>query len=183
MAADMQGEASAAAVEASYDSMLQSNQHAMQQLHRVSPNAVTDVTGFGLIGHLLEMLDSANKKADYPLLAELNLSAIPMLTGAIELVEGGWRSSLYPQLEPYLSRCMFGDQKEISDQLRLRVGLLLDPQTSGGLLATISEANAVILLEGQRGASNSGYGNFVVIGKIKQKPSKMNQQISISLMA
>ncbi|MFT6724050.1 MAG: selenide,water dikinase, partial [Arenicella sp.] len=49
MAADMQGEASAAAVEASYDSMLQSNQHAMQQLHRVSPNAVTDVTGFGLI--------------------------------------------------------------------------------------------------------------------------------------
>ncbi len=191
MAADMQGEASPAAVEASYDSMLLSNHRAMQQLQQVRPNAVTDVTGFGLIGHLLEMLDSANtkgantkrpsKSVDNPsnvaLLAELNLAAIPLLSGALELAEDGWRSSLYPQLEPYLLRCMFSDQTEAAHrphQQRLIIELLLDPQTSGGLLVTISPSSAAALLEGE--------SDYLVVGKIKQKESSVPAPISIKFV-
>jgi selenide,water dikinase len=186
MAADMQGQASATAVTASYDSMLLSNQRAMQQLQQVSPSAVTDVTGFGLIGHLLEMLDGANMKADdksnQALFAELNLADVPLLKGALELAEDGWRSSLYPQLEPYLLRCMFTDQKEVegsTDPRRLAIELLLDPQTSGGLLVTINEANAAVLLEGQSGSDVNFSSNFVVIGKVKKKTSRIADYIGI----
>lgn len=182
MAADMQGEASADAVDTCYESMLLSNHSAMQLLHQAKPNAVTDVTGFGLIGHLLEMLDSVNKRATKTLIAELNLTAIPILNGALELAEAGCRSSLFPQLEPYLLRCMFSDKKSAAysnHQRRLMVELLLDPQTSGGLLATISESNAAALIEGEGLEGKSGY---VVIGKIKEKLSGVPDQIGISIV-
>ena len=180
MAADMQGEASAGAVQACYDSMLLSNNRAMQQLIQVNPNAVTDVTGFGLIGHLLEMLDSADKRANKALFAQLNLTAIPLLAEALELAEAGWRSSLYPQLEPYLLRCMFTEDSAYSTHQRsLAVELLLDPQTSGGLLVTINESNATALLEGE---SDSGC-DYVVIGKIMEKASSVPDQISINIVA
>lgn len=178
MAADMQGEASPAAVQACYASMLSSNYNAMQQLANVSPNAVTDVTGFGLIGHLLEMLDSANKITNKELLAELDLAAIPLLSGALELAEAGWRSSLYPQLEPYLLRSMVTDQTEPAYSVHQRglvMDLLLDPQTSGGLLVTMDEENATALLRGQSG--------YVVIGKIIEKDSELPAQISINIVA
>ncbi|MBL4671712.1 MAG: selenide, water dikinase SelD, partial [Arenicella sp.] len=182
MAADMQGQASAAAVQACYASMMLSNHRAMQQLGNVNPSAVTDVTGFGLIGHLLEMLDSANKKinkkTNKEMLAELNLDAIPLLSGALELTEAGWRSSLYPQLEPYLLRCMFTDQTEVAYPARQRdfvMDLLLDPQTSGGLLVTMDEANAMAMLKGKN--------DYVVIGKIIEKANSMSERIGINIVA
>jgi len=178
MAADMQGEASPAAVQACYASMLSSNYRAMKQLANVSPNAVTDVTGFGLIGHLLEMLDSANKKTNKKMLAELNLATIPLLSGALELAEAGWRSSLYPQLEPYLLRSIVTDQIEPAYALHQRglvMDLLLDPQTSGGLLVTMDEENAAALLAGQ--------SDYVVIGKIIEKDSNTPEQVGINILA
>jgi selenide,water dikinase len=180
MAADMQGQAAAAAVEACYESMLLSNHRAMQQLQHVSPNAVTDVTGFGLIGHLLEMLDSANKSTDKLLLAQLNLADIPLLTGALGLAEAGWRSSLYPQLEPYLLRCNIVEQQlgYSNQQWRSRLELLLDPQTSGGLLVTMNQANATALLDDQNGYQC----DYVVIGKIKQETRRTADQISIDIV-
>jgi selenide,water dikinase len=190
MAADMQGEASAGAVQASYKSMLLSNHRAMQLLHQVSPNAVTDVTGFGLIGHLLEMIDGANRSAgnttNSELIAELNLADIPLLSGALELAEAGWRSSLYPQLEPYLLRCMFANQNETAYSMRQRplaVELLLDPQTSGGLLVTMDEANAKALLERESDFFNDIDSDYVVIGKIKEKASDVPSGISVNIVA
>lgn len=179
MAADMQGQASAGAVMACYKSMESSNHQAMLQLHKVNPNAVTDVTGFGLLGHLLEMLDSTDKKVSTKLVAELNLSAIPMLAGALELAETGWRSSLFTQLEPYLLRCMFTDKKatHYSIQHPLAVELLLDPQTSGGLLATVSQSNATALLE------NEDDFDFVIIGRITQRTNDIADEISIKIVA
>ncbi|MFT6098406.1 MAG: selenide,water dikinase [Arenicella sp.] len=177
MAADMQGQANAAAVQASYASMLLSNHHAMQQLQNIKPNAVTDVTGFGLIGHLLEMLDSASQRLKTSLVAELNLTDIALLSGALELAEAGWRSSLYPQLEPYLLRVMFADQKDPAysvDQRGFVMDLLLDPQTSGGLLVTMDEASATVLL--------SGRNDYVVIGTIIEKASSMPELVSINIV-
>ena len=53
--------------------------------------ACTDITGFGLLGHLIEMIKASSVGV------ELDLEAIPILTGAIETIEMGIISSLYPQ--------------------------------------------------------------------------------------
>jgi selenide,water dikinase len=190
LAADMQGEASADAVTASIDSMLLSNHQEMRELCRVSPSAVTDVTGFGLIGHLLEMLDSStrelnrsnDREATKALIAELDLAAIPVLPGALDLVDAGWRSSLYPQLEPYLQRCTFVDESGSSKQHASIVELLLDPQTSGGLLVTMDEATAATLLEGDGDSGYESNSHFEIIGKIKERTNDVADEISIEFV-
>jgi len=80
---------------------------------------------------LLEMLDSST------LTAELRMADIPLLDGAMDLSKAGFRSTLYPHLQPYLHQC------EVSDELDLQhVDVLLDPQTSGGLLIALSPQRA-----------------------------------------
>lgn len=107
--------------------MLQSNRDAFESLKTIEPHAVTDVTGFGLIGHLLEMLAGGDLKVT------LNANAVPALTGAMRLLEQGWQSSLAPQLEPYRLDCEVDDLVEENS-----IQLMLDPQTSGGLLIAVS---------------------------------------------
>lgn len=172
MAANMQAQAPAASVDAATDTMLRSNADAMAALADHRPTAVTDITGFGLLGHLLEMLDGNKVR----LVAELDLLAIPLLPGALELSASGWRSSLYPQLEPYLARCDIDpkSQAQRSDKNRgWIIELLLDPQTSGGLLATLATADAEKLIQ----QSN----HFVCVGKLLQAESDASDQISIRL--
>lgn len=159
MAADMQAQAPAESVDAATESMLSSNADAMAALADHRPTAVTDVTGFGLIGHLLEMLDGNKQR----LVAELDLLAIPLLTGAFELAASGWRSSLHPQLEPYLARCGIDTKTQAAPSDKNRdttTALLLDPQTSGGLLATLAADDAERLMQAS--------SHFVRIGKVSQ---------------
>ncbi len=126
LAADMAAQAPAEALEAAWATMLTSNRGAYNALREVQPNAVTDVTGFGLIGHLLEML------AEGGLQAELNASSVPSLPYAEQLLEKGWQSSLAPHLEPYLLNCAVDEGVD-----RNLLKLTLDPQTSGGLLIAL----------------------------------------------
>ena len=181
MAADMQAKAPADSVDAAIQMMLLSNAGPMKALSSCHPTAVTDVTGFGLLGHLLEMLDS-NPQA---LVAELNLHDIPLLSGALELATLGWRSSLHPQLDGYLERCDIdpnlqaaesksvlwnddakGDNNldktgKASNKARdANIALLIDPQTSGGLLATLAPDDAARLIQDS--------DHFVSIGKVTQ---------------
>lgn len=125
-AADMQAQAPADAVRAALGSMCQSNREAAAALREVQPHAVTDVSGFGLLGHLLEML------ANSELSTELQSTALPLLEGALELSATGWRSSLYPALVERLDH--LGGREHCAEGW---AELLLDPQTSGGLLAAI----------------------------------------------
>ncbi|OYX25779.1 MAG: selenide, water dikinase SelD [Rhodobacterales bacterium 32-66-7] len=83
--------------------------------------AMTDVTGFGLAGHLLELLTTA---------ATLQLPAIPLMPGAAELAEMGQASSLQPANQAAVSWRMTAPDDP-------RVALLTDPQTCGGLLAAV----------------------------------------------
>jgi len=148
-AADMQAQAPAASVRSAFDSMCQSNREAAAALTLAEPHAVTDVSGFGLLGHLLEMLSGSE------LTAELLVKNVPLLTGALELSASGWRSSLYPALESRLSQC-----GELADAPVGWAELLLDPQTSGGLLAAIPPERLALLQE------NSD--DFVVIAHLKE---------------
>jgi selenide, water dikinase len=100
--------------------------------------AMTDVTGFGLAGHLLEMLETA---------ATLHLSAIPLMDGAAELAAMGQASSLQPANLAAVSWRMTapGDPRAL---------LLTDPQTCGGLLAAVPADRAQDLLAQLRGAGH-----------------------------
>ena len=180
LAADMQGEAQADAVDAAYESMLQGNDRSMQQLKGFSPHAVTDLTGFGLLGHLLEMLDSTAAQAGTRVGAVLDLSAIPLLFGARELATAGWRSSLYPQLKPYLDRCSLSggidgglNQHNADKTYPVEIDLLLDPQTSGGLLACMAESDAKAML--------ATATDFVAIGRIELRAGEANVRFSAAV--
>ncbi|OYU19565.1 MAG: selenide, water dikinase SelD [Rhodobacteraceae bacterium PARR1] len=106
-------------------------------------HAMTDVTGFGLAGHLLELLDASGCGA------ELALDAIPLLPGAAALAAAGYASSLAPQ-----NRAM--TDWKVSDHsgtgLRHigpdtpRRALLDDPQTGGPLLAAVPADRAAAIL-------------------------------------
>ena len=91
-------------------------------------HAMTDVTGFGLAGHLMAICRASN------VAAELNLAAIPFLNGAESLAKRGIRSTLYPENRK------FAEFMSIPDSSRAE--LLFDPQTAGGLLAAVPAPEA-----------------------------------------
>ncbi|RBP51759.1 selenide, water dikinase SelD [Arenicella xantha] len=149
LAADMQGATDANAMDLLMGNMLESNALARDQLALVTPSAVTDITGFGLVGHLLEMLDASSKHQATDLAAELTLQDIPLLPTALELATSGWRSSLFPEMKSYLNRCSISPELRDGESdlvLEARKSLLVDPQTSGGLLACLTPAAAEKLI-------------------------------------
>lgn len=117
MAAEMRGLAKGDWVANAYDLMCQPQAQASAILGRA--NAMTDVTGFGLAGHLLNICEASQTGAT------LTLADIPVMTGAQELARQGVRSSLFEDNRaamPMLPESPAHD-------------LLFDPQTAGGLLA------------------------------------------------
>ncbi len=86
-------------------------------------HAMTDVTGFGLAGHLLAICDASGAAA------ELDVTAVPIMDGAVELARLGIRSTLYPENRALAAR--------VSAPERPETDLLFDPQTAGGLLAAL----------------------------------------------
>lgn len=119
-------------LDAALDSMRTSNRDAARILREHGATSLTDLTGFGLAGHLLEMLQ------DSELQATLDLDSIPLLEGALTLSKQGLRSTLYPENIRYEAHF----QNAGDFQNHLRYPLLFDPQTSGGLLATIPKDRA-----------------------------------------
>ncbi len=87
-------------------------------------HAMTDVTGFGLAGHLINLCEASGTAA------EIELSAVPLLPGAEALAAQGHHSSLLPQNIAALAGRIFAPESP-------RAELLYDPQTAGGLLAAL----------------------------------------------
>jgi selenide,water dikinase len=112
--------------------MLRSNQPAADLLDQYDVQAATDVTGFGLAGHLLEMLRAAE------LAAELDLSAVPLLPGVAQLLSEGLESTLAP------ANRAAEEEIEVAESLRRRpeFAALFDPQTCGGLLLAVRPERA-----------------------------------------
>ena len=113
-------------------SMLKPNDAAADAARRSEVHAVTDVTGFGLAGHLLEILDAS------ALDAHINLSRLPLLPGAKQLLQDGLESTLAPANRQVEFRTICEN-----DTLKLQpeFAALFDPQTSGGLLLSVSMDN------------------------------------------
>lgn len=150
-AADMRMKAKGRWIDAALQGMLLSNQAAGFCVHKYGATACTDVTGFGLLGHLVEMTRSSGKAV------EVKLNDLPILDGALEMIESGIFSSLQEQNVRL--------RRAIKDPENLRehkhYPLLFDPQTSGGLLAAVPAKNAKACL---KELHELGYPISLVVG-------------------
>jgi selenide,water dikinase len=118
-------------------------------------HALTDVTGFGLLGHLLEMCRGSG------LAAELKFSQVPILSEALPLAQQGYGpGAIERNLASYGHEVDFGANLE---NWQRRV--LADAQTSGGLLAAVAPDAVDEVLSAFRGA---GFAQAAVIGTMKQ---------------
>ncbi len=147
-AAHMQLAADGRHVKAASDNMLLSNGPAAELALARGASACTDITGFGLVGHLLEMLGTE-------LGASLELASLPLLEGALAAIEQGIFSSSHQAN----SAVAPPDFKALGE----RGQLLFDPQTSGGLLIGIAPDVAIQLCEELVVA---GYRDARIIGEV-----------------
>ena len=129
------GAASGASMKAAIGSMTRLNASASRAAVNAGVRAGTDVTGFGLLGHLVEMLRASEVSA------VIDASAVPMLDGATEIaaqghVPGGTKRNL----RSVRASVDFGDAAELVRTL------LADAQTSGGLLLAVPEPDLPALV-------------------------------------
>jgi selenide,water dikinase len=141
LAADARGIAPAPIVEGALAIMVQSAGPAASCLLAHRATACTDVTGFGLLGHLLEMLRASETDA------VLDPEAIPALDGAVSLLDRGITSSLHADNVAAMAALGSG-APSATDPI---AALLIDPQTAGGLLAGIPSESAAACLAQLRG--------------------------------
>jgi selenide,water dikinase len=127
LAAWMRGECRAEWYEPLVSAMLQSNRAASAVFAQLGVRACTDVTGFGLAGHLLEMLDASGVSA------RLFADRVPLYAGFREVVAKGMVSTLHPGNARANARVRGAADPP---------AWLFDPQTSGGLLAGIAADRA-----------------------------------------
>jgi selenide,water dikinase len=140
-------------LQAAVDSMLLLNRHASHVAREAGARALTDVTGFALTGHALEVADHSGVQL------AIRASSLPILPGALEYAMSG--------LE-------FGGQNRNRNQLASRVQLdaslseamqrlVFDPQTSGGLLMVLPPENAARVVGALR---SDGYA-VALIGEVR----------------
>jgi selenide,water dikinase len=131
------------------------NRAASEAMVEVGVNACVDVTGFGLIGHLLGMLNASKVSA------EVAFGAVPLLNGVGQLVAGG----LAPggtKRNLHSSEGLVEWADKIGDNEKL---LLCDAQTSGGLLIAVSEERLDALLAA---LERHGVLTIAVVGRITE---------------
>ena len=167
LAADMRGKARGRWVSAAIQHMIHSNRIGAGILAAHGAHAATDVTGFGLLGHLVEMVRASSVDA------VLDLNAVPLLDGVRETLAMGIFSSLQPQ-NVRLRRAIRNLDAAGADPL---YPALFDPQTAGGLLASIPAKRATACVAALQAA---GYKRATIIGTVEARSAAL-QPIRIIL--
>jgi len=139
-------------VEAAKQSMITLNKKAAECMAHFRIHACTDVTGFGLLGHLYEMASGSGVQA------EINSSALPLLPEALEAAAMGLVPAGAYSNRDYLKSVRFSSSVPENMQ-----DLCFDPQTSGGLLMSVPENQAAQLLAVLHAA---GVETAAIIGKM-----------------
>jgi selenide, water dikinase len=121
-------------------------------------HAVTDVTGFGLLGHMLEMCRASAVQA------KIRIADVPILEGAAALAQAGIGTGAAAR-----NWASYGNDVMLPDRFAdWRRGLLCDPQTSGGLLISVAPSEAAKLLQTLRTA---GFAQACIVGAILAGPA------------
>ena len=151
-AAHMRGKARAPWVDEALEAMSTSKGQAARILCNSRPHAMTDITGFGLVGHLREMID--DEQVDI----EISLDSLPVYAGVESLSEQGILSSLQPENR----RAERFVETDSTKQRSPRYEIAFDPQTAGGLLAAVPADRADNCVSELRAR---GYLSSCVIGE------------------
>ena len=134
------------------------NKTASELMQEVGVNACTDITGFGLLGHAFEMAKGSR------VALSISASKVPILDGIYELAE--------PDAVPgrsYVNQEFLTASVEIAENVPTELsGILFDPQTSGGLLISVAESKADLLLSQLHAA---GVEDAAIIGEVLPQPS------------
>jgi selenide,water dikinase len=152
-AADMQGKARGAWIDEALEQMLMSNRFAATCFREFKASACTDVTGFGLAGHLFEMARASNCAV------EVLLDQLPLFSGAASLARRGISSSLQPQ--NIRIRHSIAESPEFASHAAYP--LLFDPQTAGGLLAGVARQQVEPCLQQLR---KLGYPHAQIVARV-----------------
>jgi selenide,water dikinase len=153
--ADMAGRASGRWMAAAMASMERGNAAAARVARTFGVHAATDVTGFGLAGHLAQMIEPSG------LAATVVLESLPALPGALALLRRGERSTFHEQ-----NRAVLTDVAVPAALAgRAEVELLFDPQTAGGLLLTVEPARAGDLVARLRDAGETAAATIGSVGE------------------
>lgn len=156
LAAEMVRAAPGAAVAGALASMTRASDQASRLL-APQARAMTDVTGFGLAGHLMGILEASGCGA------RLDLAAVPILPGAEALAAQGHGSTLLPENIAAL-------QGRVTAPDTPRAALIYDPQTAGGLLAAVPAEAAQDLLAALRAAGEAA----AIIGHLTDGPPHLS---------
>ncbi len=131
------------------------NKYAKEAFDNVVINSVTDITGFGLLGHSLEMAVGSS------VTIVIDHKSVPIIDGALEYAQMG----LVPA-GAYSNRKHIGDKVKFAGNISEDIqDVLFDPQTSGGLLISVPKDNVDLLLENLKNTPNE----FAVIGEVVEK--------------
>jgi len=132
------------------------NAGAARAMASVGVNAATDITGFGFLGHLLEMVRAAD------VTIEIEALRVPILTGALDHARAG-----------DLPGGLFANRRYVESSLEVApdvdpalLDLLCDPQTSGGLLIAVPESRADALAAA---LAREGTGSAAMVGAIVEE--------------
>jgi len=138
--------------------MVHLNKYAAKSFDNIKVNSVTDITGFGLLGHALEMAKASNVSI------EINSNDVPILDGAIDMAKMGIIPAGMYRNKEYISKDV--DIINIDTSIE---DILYDPQTSGGLLVSVKEELAEDLIEDMK---LNGSIEAKIIGSVKNKDKK-----------
>lgn len=148
----------AAALAPAVTAMTTLNASAARAMAAIGVHAATDVTGFGLLGHLHQLLAASGAAA------ELDAAAVPLLAGARELVgRGAVPGGTRRNLEAMRDQVTFGSAVDEPTQV-----LLADAQTSGGLLIAVGTERLAALLDA---LAREGTPARAVIGRVTAGPA------------
>jgi selenide,water dikinase len=137
-------------IDAAVKSMTTLNKRACEVITRgdFRVHAMTDVTGFGLIGHLREMLLASNVSAS------ISTERVPLLAGALECVRAGHIPGGLKNNRDF-AECLVEYDDGLPDDVR---ALLFDPQTAGGLLIATPDGDALLQALRAEGSSAEPIG-------------------------
>ena len=116
-------------------------------------HAATDITGFGFLGHGMQMAKASQKTL------QINFGAIPILEKARKCLEEDWLTKAHKSNAHYVK-----DDVKISNLTRIDELLLYDPQTSGGLLLSVAPDQATDVLKKLK----SRFKTAAIIGKVSE---------------
>ena len=159
-AADMRHKAKGRWIAAALDHMVMSNRLAADCLVEHDSRAATDITGFGLLGHLVEMVRASEVDV------VLELGAVPLMDGAADTVKAGIVSSLQPQ-NVRLRRAVANLEEAGKDP---RYPLIFDPQTAGGLLAGVPADRAEDCV---KALIALGYNRTAIVGEVTEQSDRL----------